>query len=109
MIPWGVVTIDARGTILEIASCPAGVDSHYGVEFYSGILIPGFVNAHTHLELSYLKNVIPQHTGLIGFITAISNLRHNASYDEQLQAAKFMIIICMSKELWLLAIFLIQK
>lgn len=38
------------------------------VEHFSGVLIPGFVNTHCHLELSHLENVIPSKTGLIEFI-----------------------------------------
>lgn len=38
------------------------------VERFSGVLIPGFVNTHCHLELSHLENVIPSKTGLIEFI-----------------------------------------
>ena len=39
LIPWAVVTIGADGTILSVESHEE-IDSHYGVEFYSGILIP---------------------------------------------------------------------
>ncbi|RMG80986.1 MAG: amidohydrolase [Bacteroidetes bacterium] len=45
-------------------------------EHYKGILAPGFVNAHCHLELSHLKNVIPRKTGLPGFIRKIPDMRH---------------------------------
>lgn len=43
---------------------PGNVDACAGVEFYNGILVPDFVNAHCHLELSYLKGAIPQGEGL---------------------------------------------
>ena len=42
-----------------------------GVTTYSGILIPGIINCHCHIELSHLKNVIPPNTGLINFLLAV--------------------------------------
>jgi aminodeoxyfutalosine deaminase len=52
-----------------------------------GIICPGFVNAHCHLELSYLKNKIPQNTGMVNFILAVLNGR-NTPLDLILQSIK---------------------
>jgi len=40
-----------------------------------GLLSPGFINAHCHLELSYLKNVIPTGTGLVQFVQQVITKR----------------------------------
>ncbi|MFZ9386489.1 MAG: amidohydrolase family protein [Chitinophagaceae bacterium] len=40
-----------------------------------GILTPGFINCHCHLELSHLKNVIPPHTGLVEFLCSVVTKR----------------------------------
>ena len=45
------------------------------IEKFSGILSPGFINAHCHLELSHLKDVIPPHTGLIPFLLDVVGKR----------------------------------
>jgi cytosine/adenosine deaminase-related metal-dependent hydrolase len=45
------------------------------VQSFSGILSPGLINCHCHLELSHLKNVIPPHTGLIGFLCSVVTKR----------------------------------
>ncbi len=45
------------------------------IEKFSGILTPGFINAHCHLELSHLKDVIPPHTGLIPFLLDVVGKR----------------------------------
>lgn len=45
------------------------------IKRYSGIIVPGFVNAHCHLELSHLLGVIPKETGLIAFIENVIGQR----------------------------------
>lgn len=42
---------------------------------YDGILCPGFINTHCHLELSHMKGVISSGTGLINFLQKVVNLR----------------------------------
>lgn len=46
-----------------------------GVERLSGVLSPGFINSHCHLELSHMKGVIPEKTGLIDFLLAVMGQR----------------------------------
>ncbi len=56
-----VLVTDDAGKIMEIIDeSAAGQD----VEVFNGILSPGFINAHCHLELSHLKDRIPENTGL---------------------------------------------
>ncbi len=45
------------------------------LEYHKGILIPGFINTHCHLELSHLKGRIPTGTGLLAFIKDVVTLR----------------------------------
>ena len=59
-------TIEAILPVLE-----AGDD----IQHFEGILCPGFVNAHCHLELSHMKGMIPAHTGLQEFVKQIVALR----------------------------------
>lgn len=46
------------------------------IQELNGIITPGFVNAHCHLELSHMKGRIPERTGLPEFILKIVNERH---------------------------------
>lgn len=46
------------------------------VQLIDGIIAPGFINCHCHLELSHMKGLIPEHTGLVDFIWNIVTQRH---------------------------------
>ncbi len=48
-------------------------------EFHHGILCPGFINSHCHLELSYMEGAIARHRQLTGFIEDLVQLRQNAT------------------------------
>jgi cytosine/adenosine deaminase-related metal-dependent hydrolase len=50
-------------------------DAGDDIQSFEGILTPGFVNAHCHLELSHMKGMIPAHTGLQEFVKQIVSLR----------------------------------
>ena len=62
------------------------LDSMAGVEFYSGVLCAGFVNAHSHLELAYLKGAIAEHGGFATFAESIGKVRGSFSAEERLAA-----------------------
>ena len=57
-----------------------------GVEFHSGVLCAGFVNAHSHLELAYLKGAIEPRGGFATFAESMGKVRGNFSEEEQLAA-----------------------
>ncbi|MCO4293135.1 amidohydrolase family protein [Solitalea sp. MAHUQ-68] len=78
----GVVVIDDMGKVLDVLSSKDGLEN---VEVVSGVICPGFINAHCHLELSHLKGKLPQKTGLVDFIRNVQQFR-NASEEEVLNA-----------------------
>ncbi len=76
------VVVDDTGVVLDIISLTSNKEIE-GLEFYNGILCPGFVNAHCHLELSFLRNQLKRHTKLSGFIEQIKNInRRNLSVTD---------------------------
>ena len=69
----GIVVTDDFGKILAITQEKALSDP--SIERYNGVIVPGFVNAHCHLELSHLHQKIEKGTGLIPFIKNVINKR----------------------------------
>lgn len=71
----GIIELDDDGTILKLrTSSELKEESH--LEFYNGVLVPGFINVHTHLELSHLKGKIEPGSGISGFVTQIGSVRN---------------------------------
>lgn len=75
-----------QGTVIEVADDGTIIDLHRSGSViadvvYEGVLCPGFVNVHCHLELSHMKGAIPEHTGLIPFLQTIP--RHRNDYTEE--------------------------
>jgi aminodeoxyfutalosine deaminase len=66
---------DDAGTIISIH--PKNENTIH----YDGMLIPGMINCHCHLELSHLKNELPEKTGLIDFIKNIVSKRNQFSAE----------------------------
>lgn len=67
-----VVIVNANGTIMDIVN---EADAGEGVEHYSGIIAPGFINTHCHLELSHMRGLLQERTGMTGFISQLLSLR----------------------------------
>jgi cytosine/adenosine deaminase-related metal-dependent hydrolase len=67
-----VLITDEHGTVIELTSTQ---DAGEQIEQFDGTICPGFINAHCHLELSHLKDVIPPHTGLIPFLLDVVGKR----------------------------------
>ncbi len=70
--PEQVLITSEEGRVEEILPASEAGDD---IQFYPGILSPGFINCHCHLELSHLKNVVPPHTGLIDFLCDVVTKR----------------------------------
>jgi len=82
----GVVTAGSDGTILSVEDTGGDLAEKPGTEFYNGIIIPGLVNCHSHLELSHMHNTLPAGGGLTEFITGVRQHR-DADTEEILSAA----------------------
>ena len=84
----GVLEITADGTILQVLTAiEARVKGIDQIEYMEGVLVPGFINTHCHLELSHIKGLINEGTGLPGFIKQILAQRQHPQ-EEILSAMK---------------------
>lgn len=75
-----VLVLDNQNLLKEIVTENSLEKSN--IEYLEGIITPGFVNVHCHLELSHLKNKIPKHTGLPAFAKKVVALRNAVSKEE---------------------------
>lgn len=82
----GVLVLDDKNSVIALLNPITENINWDEVEIYKGIICPGFVNTHCHLELSYLKNQIQEKTQLHGFIKEIITKRNTFSEEERNQA-----------------------
>jgi cytosine/adenosine deaminase-related metal-dependent hydrolase len=72
--PENVLIVDDQGGIEAIVpEQDAGDD----IRKLDGILSPGFINCHCHLELSHMRGLIPEATGLVDFVFKVVTERHH--------------------------------
>ena len=74
-----LITTEDNGTIISIENTDGILKEKHSVEYHNGIIIPGFVNCHCHLELSHMKSTIEEGSGLGDFIKQVRNTRENNS------------------------------
>jgi cytosine/adenosine deaminase-related metal-dependent hydrolase len=92
----GVITTDDGGTIISIEDTEGDLKEKHSTEFHNGIIIPGFVNCHCHLELSHMKDYTLKGKGLGGFIEYV---RGNREFNKEgISAAIFSADKFMYKE-----------
>ena len=72
----GYVAIDDQSKIISVSDQKPPDAEHIPVEKLSGIITPGFINAHCHVELSHLHNKVPKGEGLVQFIKNLQGLRN---------------------------------
>ncbi|UIR55519.1 amidohydrolase family protein [Sphingobacterium sp. SRCM116780] len=73
----GVVGINDDGEILGIYEAKSTELDGQHIEKFNGVIVPGFINAHCHLELSHMKGTIPSKTGLPAFLSAVMTSRNS--------------------------------
>lgn len=81
-----VIVLNDKGKITDITTKES--IEELNIECFEGIICPGFINAHCHLELSHLKGMIPKYTGIVDFGLGVIKHRNDKSIDEQIDIMK---------------------
>lgn len=85
----GVLAVDSEGVIEGVYTAHEAKKKMISdIEYHEGLLVPGFVNTHCHLELSNLRGQIPQRTGLPEFVKSVIRLRTSDEYELNLAMLK---------------------
>lgn len=84
-MPKPLVTLADDGHIMAVEQWER-LDAMAHTEFFAGALSAGLVNAHCHIELSYLRGKIERGSGFAGFARAIGQVRGEASTEERIAA-----------------------
>jgi cytosine/adenosine deaminase-related metal-dependent hydrolase len=87
-LPDGAVVIDESGTILDAGPAGDVLPRHAGapVEHIRGVLLPGLVNAHAHVELSALRGKITGGSGFVPWLDRMMGIRATEQPEEDLAA-----------------------
>lgn len=83
----GIVIVDDDGVVLNVVTKKSEIENPESeIEFHEGVICPGFINTHCHLELSHLRGQVAEHTGMTGFINDFISKRTAFSKQEIDQA-----------------------
>jgi cytosine/adenosine deaminase-related metal-dependent hydrolase len=82
------VVVDGGGSIADLGPAGEVLPRHAGapVERVRGVLLPGLVNAHTHLELSALRGQVPGGAGFVPWVEQMIGVRAEVRPEDDMAA-----------------------
>ncbi len=85
----GVLGVDKQGRITVVLTAKeAEAKQIKDITFYEGILAPGFINTHCHLELSHMWAKVREKTGLVDFVQQVMKTRGVDDYSIEVEMLK---------------------
>lgn len=82
----GILVTDDHGVVIELLDPAIAESFPENVQRLEGLLCPGFVNTHCHIELSHLRGQLEKRTGFAGFAKQLIPKR-SASRADEIEAA----------------------
>jgi len=84
----GAVVVDPGGCVVDVGPAGAVLPRHAGasVERVRGVLLPGLVNAHTHLELSALRGQVRGGAGFVPWVEELMGMRAESRPEDDAPA-----------------------
>jgi cytosine/adenosine deaminase-related metal-dependent hydrolase len=84
----GALVLDEEGTVLDVGRAADVLPRHAGapVEIARGVVMPGLVNAHTHVELSALRGKVSGGHGFVPWVERMMGLRASERPEEDTEA-----------------------
>jgi cytosine/adenosine deaminase-related metal-dependent hydrolase len=83
----GVVAVNEHGEILKVYDRDSAEAISEAIEKQDGIIVPGFVNSHCHLELSHMHKSLSKGQGLIPFINSVLKQRETETDADKIAKA----------------------
>ncbi len=85
-LPEGGLEVDGNGMIINVLP-KEKLKGKKNIERYEGFIVPGFVNAHCHLELSFAAGKIEKGKGIDNFIARLEGLKKSSTRKEKIATA----------------------
>jgi aminodeoxyfutalosine deaminase len=84
----GAVTVASNGEVLDVGRAVDVLPRHAGAEsvHVRGVIFPGLVNAHIHVELSVLSGRVPGGRGFVPWLDRFVAVRTEVMDDEEASA-----------------------
>jgi len=84
----GAVAVSAEGEVIEVGRASDVLPRHAGLrtERVRGVVFPGLVNAHAHVELSVLAGRVPGGGGFVAWVDRFVATRTEVMEDEEAAA-----------------------
>jgi cytosine/adenosine deaminase-related metal-dependent hydrolase len=82
----GILEVKADGEIVQVHPSLTKELPQEKIEYFEGYLVPGFVNAHCHLELSYAVARVERSCGIDAFIARVEELKREIPEMQKAEA-----------------------